>query len=397
MSEKAIGIMIWQLKGGGAERAVANLSRDLFGDFNVYIFLFDATDISYPYCGKIIDIKWKKEKNVIKRFFSFFKYFRFIKKQAKILKIDVMISFMQDSNRYNVLLGKTCKKIISFRNMLSLSYPKGFAKKMVEHCSKKADRIVTLSEGVKRDLVSYYSHIDEKKVITIYNSCDSEWFMRKNDEIDKIIDSFDFSNPVIVSVGRLTFQKGHWHLLRAFSVVSKHIPLSKLVIFGQGELRESLEKYAKALGIADKVFFMGFVKDYHAFVKKCSVFVFPSLFEGLGNVQLEALACDIPVISTDCDFGPREILDGLSDKKTDFIDYAEYGVLVKPFSLLAFDPCDISFEDSDLFLAQAIEKIVTDVSVNNHYRDKASIRKKFFHPDNIKNNWIRLIEEVLND
>ena len=397
MSKKNIGIMVWQLKGGGAERAVANLSKDLSDSYNVFIFLFDATDISYPYCGQIVDLKWKPEKSRIKRFLAFFKYLNKLKKESSIHNIDLMISFMQDSNRYNVLLKNKCKCVISFRNMLSISYPRGFSKKMVEYCSKKADMIVTLSEGVKNDLLTYYAHINGSKVKTIYNSCDPNWFLGENDEINKIIDNFDFTSPIVSSDGRLTHQKGHWHLLRSFSIVLKKIPSCKLVIFGQGELLGGLKEYAQKLGIQDNVFFMGYVKNYHAFVKKSSVFVFPSLFEGLGNVQLEALACDLPVISTDCDFGPREILDGYSNIKTESIDYAKFGILVKPFSLKEFDPKDLEFEDSDYFLSEAIEKVILDQSVNNYYRKRAAFRKEFFYPNNIKNKWLSLIEGVLND
>lgn len=395
--KRNIGIMVWQLKGGGAERAVANLSRDLIDNYNVFIFLFDASNISYPYCGNIVDIKWKREKNLVKRFISFFKHLRLIKKEIVKNKIELMISFMQDSNRYNVLLKNKCKCIISFRNMLSVSYPQGFSKKMVEYCSKKADMIVTLSEGVRNDLLTYYSHINGEKVVTIYNSCDPNWFFGENDDINKIISDFDFNFPIVSSAGRLTYQKGHWHLLRAFSLVLKKIPSCKLVIFGQGELLQDLKEYAARLGISDSVFFMGYVRNYHAFVKKCTAFVFPSLFEGLGNVQLEALACDLPVISTDCDFGPREILDGYSSNKAEAIDFAKYGILVKPFSYKCFDLRDLEFEESDYYLSEAIEKVVLDKTVNDYYKKQAAVRKSFFYPDNIKGKWLSLIEGVLND
>ena len=119
-------------------------------------------------------------------------------------------------------------------------------------------------------------------------------------------------------------------LIRAFSKVAEKNENINLAILGQGELKEDLEKLVAEYNLQDRVFLLGFQSNPFKYVSKSSVFVLSSLFEGLGNVVLEALACNVPIISTDCKSGPREILaPGTSlDKKIESAETNEYGILI---------------------------------------------------------------------
>lgn len=118
-----------------------------------------------------------------------------------------------------------------------------------------------------------------------------------------------FDKPVLLAVGRLTPQKDFGMLLRAFGDLSKRRDLH-LVILGEGPERASLEAQARDLGLNERVFLPGFVDNAEAFMRRARIFVMSSRNEGLPMVLIEALGAGTAIVSTDCHFGPRELLDG---------------------------------------------------------------------------------------
>ena len=115
-------------------------------------------------------------------------------------------------------------------------------------------------------------------------------------------------SPIFISAGRLTRQKDFPTLLKAFQIVKAQLPNAKLVILGDGEDRNELEKLAQELENQNSVDLPGFVKNPFAMIARADAFILSSRWEGFGNVIVEALACGTPVISTDCPSGPAEIL-----------------------------------------------------------------------------------------
>ena len=115
-------------------------------------------------------------------------------------------------------------------------------------------------------------------------------------------------SQVILAAGRLVEVKDFSSLLAAFALLVACRP-ARLIVLGQGRLRARLTSEAEALGVADLVDFPGFVRNPYAFMAKASLFVLSSRSEGLSNVLVEALACGCPIVSTDCPFGPGEILE----------------------------------------------------------------------------------------
>jgi glycosyltransferase involved in cell wall biosynthesis len=136
-----------------------------------------------------------------------------------------------------------------------------------------------------------------------------------------------------VNVARLTYQKGQWHLLRAFKRLIEKQPEAKLVIVGNGADREGLSKLAECLGIAGSVYFAGQQDNIYPFLHRAKCFVLTSLWEGLPNVILEALALDLPVIAVDSTSGMRELLapELPLSASVEYPYTASRGVLVAPF------------------------------------------------------------------
>ena len=117
------------------------------------------------------------------------------------------------------------------------------------------------------------------------------------------------SDPVLLGVGRLAPEKDFATLIRAFARVQRHRP-ARLMILGEGSERGSLEALVAALGLEDSVSLPGFAINPFAYMTRAGVFVLSSLSEGSPGALIQALACGAPVVATDCQNGPREILDG---------------------------------------------------------------------------------------
>jgi glycosyltransferase involved in cell wall biosynthesis len=115
--------------------------------------------------------------------------------------------------------------------------------------------------------------------------------------------------PVVLAVGRLSHVKDFGTLIRAFALVRRE-HLARLVILGEGPKRKRLEALVRKLGLENDVRLPGFVKNPYAYMARARLLVVSSLTETGPNVLIEALACGIPVVATDCDYGPREILQG---------------------------------------------------------------------------------------
>jgi glycosyltransferase involved in cell wall biosynthesis len=113
--------------------------------------------------------------------------------------------------------------------------------------------------------------------------------------------------PVVIAAGRLSPEKDFATLLRAFAVLRNQV-VCRLILLGDGPERTSLEQLARELGVQENVQFLGFVANPYMYMKRAAVFALSSVREGLPTALVEALSLNIPVVSTDCANGPREIL-----------------------------------------------------------------------------------------
>jgi len=160
-----------------------------------------------------------------------------------------------------------------------------------------------------------------------------------------------FQKKVFINIGRLTEQKGQWVLIEAFSKLKDKD--SNLVILGIGEKEQELKKLASEFGVKDRVFFLGFQKNPFKFLYNANIFVLSSLWEGFGNVIVEAMRCELAVISTNCPSGPKEIL---KDQEVD------YGVLTP-------------VNDVDA-LSNSMDLLLKDTVLLKEYKQKSIKRAK---------------------
>lgn len=207
------------------------------------------------------------------------------------------------------------KTKISWRIVISLSESrkdgKGIVPKLLKYCypifSRLVDNITCVSKGVAEDLVHNFG-VDKGKVNVMYNPAYSEDIH----ELSK--QSVDHpwltgNHKTIASLGRLSSQKDFSTLISAFQIVSHQMPEARLLILGEGSLRNELQSQIDGLGLSDVIELHGFELNPYKYLSKSDLFVLSSIYEGFGNVIVEALALNVPVVSTDCPSGPAEILD----------------------------------------------------------------------------------------
>ena len=298
---KKVAFLINSMAGGGSERVVSILLKNLSRENKQFFLILLEDKICYniPKDVKIIKLN--------SRFLGFLKLKRIIKEN----KIDTVISFLERSNYINILakkFGAGHKTYIGERCNASEYYSDKSLKSfialfLIRKLYKKADLIIVNSYGIKDMLVKDFK-LSEKKIKTIYNPVD----IQEISELAKIpLNNQEiFRYPVIITVGRLIKEKGHKCLINAFKQVQEQISEAKLVILGEGGLEKDLKELAKELKL--EVCFLGFQKNPFKFLARSEVFVLSSLTEGFPNSLVEAMACSIPVISTDCPSGPNEII-----------------------------------------------------------------------------------------
>lgn len=396
--KKNVLILIPHLYGGGAERVASDLANFLYDKYNIFIVTFEKwEDKKYDYEVKsnITCLGITGDNSKFKKIFNLFNRIRFVKKFKKDNKIEVSISFLDNANLVNSLAKSKDIVITSFRSLLSVRNSGLLYKFAIKIIGKKSDCIVTLSEMVRQDLINHFS-LDESKIKTIYNSCDIKKINNHSgNNNNNFVDIFnDKDKKYIVTMGRLMHPKGHWHLLKSFKLVYDFNKNVKLLIIGEGILENDLKKLAKLLRIEKNVCFLGFISNPFEIIKNSDLFVFTSLYEGLGNAIIEALACGKTVVSTDCKAGPREILDpssplSLTTKK---VDYCEYGILVKPYPINEKMDFTNNINENEKNYAKVIIDVLENKKVVEKYESIAKLRANDFSQDIIMSEWIKLIE-----
>lgn len=218
------------------------------------------------------------------------------------------------------LSGERTRVVVSERNPLSVQLQRPerrrawrwrHAPALIGLVYPQADGIISVSRGVGDDLTAM-TGIARDRITTIYNP------IHIGDELDRRaaapVNHHWFragEPPVILGVGRLVKPKDFPTLIRAFAQL-RRTRAARLLILGEEQepgLQQHLGQLARELGIAEAVQLPGHVENPYAYMRQAALFALSSYREGLGNVLIEALSCGCPVVSTDCPYGPAEILE----------------------------------------------------------------------------------------
>lgn len=386
-------IIVNRMTGAGPARVASNLSLYLSNaKFNKFIVIYDAENATYKLDGKeIINLNTKPTNNPIKKLLNTIKRIRILRKIKKRYKIDVSLSLLPNPNMVNILSNVNDKVIVSERSFMSKEL-KGIHGKIYKFIFRnlydKANKVIAVSKLVKEDLITNFG-IPKDKIKVIYNFYDVEKIQLLSEESIPSEHQESYGAPTIITVGRLSYQKGHWHLIRAFKEVKEKIPNAKLLILGEGELMSYLEELTSNLELKEDIHFLGFQSNPFKYIAKANLFVFPSMYEGFPNALAEAMACGIPVISSDCPSGPREILSSSLDIKEPVIKdirYDEYGVLVPTPDGVKYDANELLTKEEKM-LSESIVTMLKDEQLLKKYKERSLNRITDFHIDEIIKQW----------
>jgi glycosyltransferase involved in cell wall biosynthesis len=367
-----ITLIISSLSCGGAERVVVLLAEGFIKKgyevtvVTIYGIERDFYKLPEGASRLALDIA-KKSPTLLHALWNNLYRLWVLRQKIQATQPDVVISFM---DRINVmtsvaLAGKGYPVIVTEHCDPSMISCGVIWEKLRRITYTYIDRVVSVSQGVD----SYFAWLPKSKRAVIYNPLapikdDEDWLSLPKDA--------DPNKSWIVAMGRLTYQKGFDILLSAFHKVADKDCDWQLLILGEGNMQLDLEKMRAALGLTNKVIFLGSINKPFAILKKAELFVMSSRYEGFGNVLIEAMACGLPVISTDCPSGPSEII-------RDGVD----GILVPNGDVEA--------------LAAAMERLMSDEVERQRLANRATEVTERFSLDKVMGMWEKLVDQVVKE
>jgi N-acetylgalactosamine-N,N'-diacetylbacillosaminyl-diphospho-undecaprenol 4-alpha-N-acetylgalactosaminyltransferase len=311
MEKKKLAIFVNSLWRGGAEKTVAQLARLLHGDFEIHLLVFDKTAIAFELPPGIPIVQIGRFKNPLRAalLFNIFLYAPAVKRYLSAHNIPVLLSFLsRPALTAGVVkcLGWRGSWVLCERTMTSAYHTRNslagrIGRFLVRRLYKRANLIVVNAAANKTDLQASFGL--GNPIVTIYNPVDlAEATAPRPVPADMANNEGHF---LFCNVGRCDRYKNQPLLLQAFAKVNN--PNCRLLIMGKDVPRQ-LAPLCQQLQLGQRVQLLDERPDVYAYLQRANAFVLSSATEGFPNVLLEALACSLPVVSTDCLSGPREIL-----------------------------------------------------------------------------------------
>ncbi len=215
-------------------------------------------------------------------------------------KPDVVISFLERTNVVTILATRSLNipVLVSVRNDPGMLSPGKMWEVLRRWTYPFADRVVVQTERAG----NYFPAKLQDRIVVMPNPV----ILPPTEPSEQI--AILPGDRSLIAIGRLTYQKGFDLLLEALAQLKDSYPEWTLTILGEGELRPQLESLCDRLGLKDRVYLPGRLPNPHEFLCQADIFIMSSRFEGFPNALCEAMVCGLPVISTDCPNGPREII-----------------------------------------------------------------------------------------
>lgn len=344
---------IENLSGGGAEKVLQNLVNNMDKEkFDITVQTVWKEDYK-KYLNKNIRYKYiypcySKLNNYKYRLSVLLKtiYPRYIKDSY-----DIEVAYLEcgATKVISTSTNKNAKKIAWVHCDLSkkISNIDDFKKKSV-NWYKKFDKVVCVSQDVEKSFKSIYGNEFDTEVI--YNVIDDYNIKEKaNETVDDY--SFDEKYPTIVSAGRLSKEKRFDRLIEAHKMLLDNGIMNNLLIIGEGNEREALEKNIISLGVQNTVTLAGFKSNPYPYIKKADLLVCSSDYEGFSSFVAEGLILGKAIVTTKCN-GMKELLGS-----------SQYGIITE---------CDAKA------LSKGIKKLLADNGLKEEYESNAMERGRGF-------------------
>lgn len=369
MAEQNFCMLINSLAEGGAEKVVATLLPEFQQQGqDVPLICLVRNDVHKIEGAQItyLSSQTGSSEGFIKKFVSLFLFAYKLKKYIKANHICLVQSHIYRANYVNVLA-----KLMAAGHQAQLvnhGIPEQYRmsgiagavnQRLIRWLYPRADEVICPSLGMMNSLQQM--GVAREKLKHLPNPVD-EAEIRKLGSLAVSNDSFKFEpdRKYFIAIGRLEPVKSTQDIIAAFAQIAGTYLRLELIILGSGSQENQLTKLARNLGIAERVHLLGRVENPYQYLSRCEVFINASETEGFSLVIVEALTLGIPVISTDCAGGPRDILapgeSFTQISRAGDVRQVEYGIFVHPHDVMG--------------LAKAMTILLVDEHLRQQYASK---------------------------
>lgn len=311
------------MRGGGSEKVMLNIAKHLNREhFEISLICVQLEGEYFIELPKDILVEGLGVKRASRGIIQLYK-------KIKKLQPDIILSTNFQVNILVLLLKPIFRKIkilIREGSIVSenLNKNKIIFSWLYTFFYNKSDHIICQSTYMAEDLIKNFK-IKSNLIKIIRNPLDFQHLHKSTNRISSnpFLNYVDSNAINLLTVGRLNKVKNQSHLIKAFSQNFEGNRSYNLFIIGQGELKETLKNLITSLKVQDQVFLIDFQQNPYIWMKYADLFILPSLFEGLPNSLLEAIACETPVITTNHPGGSVEVMNmiGLSNRIVDISQF----------------------------------------------------------------------------
>lgn len=315
MKKDTIFFFVGSLKVGGTEKVASVMSEKLIkAGYDVKLVLLrNIIDFPVEHLeDHILLLNVEKYSNkASKVFIAYYNLWKFYFKYRP----KRIVSFSSELNVF-LLSTRLPNQVLTIDTNLFWVKSKLYRRRIIKFIGylPNVKKVIVPSHELRERFKDYVPEKSYRKLVTIHNPV--SFRRKKNQTLPE-----DIQKPYMVSMGRLDINKGFQQLIRCFAQAKFKTNYS-LYILGSGPMEEDIKRTIAEWGVEDNVKLLGFVKYPQKIISNAEVLILNSSFESFGNVLVEALSLGVPVISNDCDYGPREIIEHgtnglLYDKKQD--------------------------------------------------------------------------------
>jgi glycosyltransferase involved in cell wall biosynthesis len=407
----AILLLIPNLGMGGAQRVFHDHSVELAKHYAVTeaVFNLEGGD-TYPSGNPVVSLEVSGGGGALEKVQNFWRRVRKLRRLREEKSPAAVISHLEGADYVNLLSGGPGKIILCIHGSklhdANISGPVGWLRKRVlmPWLYNRADAIVTVSRDIKPELIDFFG-VKNEKILTINNFFEVASVETKAQEpLSPAEQAVYASAPILVTSGRLTRQKNQVPLLTIFADLLRQQP-TKLVFVGDGELRDDIVSAARQRGLRVyeawgstplsteyDVYFMGMQTNPFKYIRPATLFVFPSAWEGFPMALGEAMICGVPVVSTDCPTGPREMLAPSTTAPAHALrqaEWAEFGVLMPMLTN------ETTRSANEAVWTSTLLQLLADVDARQRLGHAARRRMNDFTRERIAGQWVQLLENVI--